>query len=283
MLLERGGQGLERFADNADETCPPGCRDRRLTLISVVARMAMRKARDGVRGEVLVGVRKFVIEGAKGGVRGVVSSGGRGGGQGCVRRNVVDRERGRGQGTDQERGYFEVPGFGGDGTFARLLGVALREKICAACSRTVTAGNRVLRLPYPVGEHVLHTRCALDNVGRAPVGNTLRCPAEACGARHSCELVVIDVARVDPYVRGRFLDFEGSLGSLTLGPRSYAFCCKILRRVGRHLSPTWIRQMPMHPLHDEGPPRRRSESGSLRYVHPASVHDHMGGYHSLYG
>ena len=99
-----------------------------------------------------------------------------------------------------------VPRFRGDGSFNRPAGVALRWKTCAGCPGTVAAGDRASRLPCPGGRHVFHTRCAPDRVERAPVGNPLRCPVEACGAWPSKGLVLIDVGRTDSDVWDRVQD-----------------------------------------------------------------------------
>ena len=49
----------------------------------------------------------------------------------------------------------------------------------------------------------------LDRAKRAPVENALHHPVDACGARQSCHLDLIDTALADWDVRGRVLDMEG--------------------------------------------------------------------------
>ena len=91
-----------------------------------------------------------------------------------------------------------APRSNGDGSSGHPAEVTLREETCSSCSGAVVA--RALRLPCPGGGYVLHTRCSLDCVEWASVGNPLRCPVEAC--EYSRNIVLIDVARADPDVRG---------------------------------------------------------------------------------
>lgn len=48
-------------------------------------------------------------------------------------------------------------------------------------------------------------QCAVDRVERAAVGDTVCCPAEASGAHHGCDLILIKVALADPDVRHKVL------------------------------------------------------------------------------
>lgn len=45
------------------------------------------------------------------------------------------------------------------------------------------------------GTYLLYVQCALDRVERAPFGNPIACPVEACGARHGRVLVVARAIR----------------------------------------------------------------------------------------
>ena len=61
-----------------------------------------------------------------------------------------------------------------------------------------------MRLPCP-GEvtHVLHTRCALDFLERAPAPAPLCCPRDGCGTRHDRRLVLGEIFHLDPDMSAR--------------------------------------------------------------------------------
>ena len=108
-------------------------------------------------------------------------------------------------GAGQRRRYTEAPEPGGDRPPGQPVGVTLTGKTCAACSGTVPAGDRAIRLLCSGGVHVLHNRCVLHRVERTPAGNLHCCPVESWGAWHSRDFVLIDVTRADLGVWGRAL------------------------------------------------------------------------------
>lgn len=79
----------------------------------------------------------------------------------------------------------------------QLKRVALRGQSCTASLGIIATGNQTLCLPCTSGGNILHTRFALDCVKHAPVGDSVCCPAEACGLRHGRNSLLIDVEPAD--------------------------------------------------------------------------------------
>ena len=67
-----------------------------------------------------------------------------------------------------------------------------------------------MRLPCP-GEltHVLHTRCALDLLERAPSPAPLYCPRDGCGTRHDRRLILGEIFHLDPDMSARLEGLGG--------------------------------------------------------------------------